>query len=91
MDEVVKGLNEMMKKLDELTDAQLNNIIDAAKYQLDLRERTNNERFFKLLQPLKKAAQDILSEFPQAHCYIDGNCIYIEDLIFDGAYWELKN
>jgi len=83
---------QTMKELESLTDAQLNNIIDAAKLLLDLRERTKNERFFELLRPVKEAIKDLVLEFPQTHCSVDGEDIYLEDLVDEDAnsFWSYK-
>lgn len=84
--------NKIMEELEGLTDEQLKSVIYAAESQQVHRRHANQKRFSELLQPLEKAAKDILSEFPQAHCYIDGHCFYLEDLVDDNnAYWERKN
>ena len=82
----------ILKELEGLTDAQLNSVIDAAKLQLDLRERTNNERFFELLRPVKDAIKNLVFEFPQTHCSVDGEDIFLEDLVDENAegFWSYK-
>ena len=82
----------ILKELEGLTDAQLNSVIDAAKLQLDLRERTNNERFFELLRPVKEAIKNLVFEFPQTHCSVDGEDIFLEDLVDENAegFWSYK-
>ena len=84
-------LNKIMKELEELTDEQLKSVIYAVECQQVHRRHTNEKRFSELLQPVKDAIKNLIFEFPRAHCYIDGGCIYPEDLILNDAVWELKD